>query len=337
MGLRELTTKFLFGLQNRQKQSNDCLIQDGKVLSAEKVTPAAHQGGGVEQTKPVIATAPPLPPTTNDEAEELEQRAKSGRLPSLDGFWSYLEVSGRGKRTIEEYRLEWRWWQKKSVAVGKTPYTLRVKDIEASLKGLHPATVRRKVACLRSVGKWYLREGFPRLHTELGKFQSPRLPERLPRDRGAKEFLVLRERAKEFCTERKREGIWLGLMLMSGLRISEIATATSGDDNIRVIGKGQKERLVPAPSWVLDAMQAIPRDGKGGWVQGRKVIWKHLKNLGIRRPHGLRHTYASELLRRNKKIEEIRVLLGHARLDATSIYTHLTVPPDVVEVLEREP
>ncbi len=106
---------------------------------------------------------------------------------------------------------------------------------------------------------------------------------------------------------------------------------------MKVVGKNAKERLLPAPVWVLDAMKAVSRLNKGtGWSKSRKTIWKYLNKRGMRRPHGLRHTYASQLLRERLKLQEIQLLLGHALLQTSAIYARTQVPADVMELLDGE-
>ena len=120
-------------------------------------------------------------------------------LPSLERFWTSLKVTGRSKGTIAEYRYDYKFWNARAEALGKTVYTLMISDIEACLEDKHPATVRRKVAFLRTLGKWYLRERSPLLQAEAAKFEAPRLPERIPKDRGSAAFISLLATAKSLC------------------------------------------------------------------------------------------------------------------------------------------
>ncbi len=272
----------------------------------------------------------PQKPTQKEEPE-----FRKGTLPKIERYWQFLKVTGKGTRTIQEYRYEYRWWERKASDIKKSIYALKVTDIEDSLIGIHPSTVRRKVSFLKGLGRWYLREGKAKLHTEVSKFITPKIPERLPGDHGQKKFIELRHQARELCEQNERLGVWLGLMLLCGLRISEIRTAKVKDERfVQVIGKGNKERLVPALNWLLNAMNRIKGAERGGWVKSRYVIYQHVKRIGYK-PHSLRHTYASELLRRGKNIEEIRVLLGHADISTTSIYARVDIPFDAAELLDR--
>lgn len=294
--------------------------------------------GGAEA--PVVLPMAQVPQRgETDAAQEILPRegemSVRGRLPRLERFWIFLEAAGRGKDTITAYRWDAGWWERQARRRRSSVYMVRVGDVEAIIKGLHPATARRKLAFLRTLARWLLREGHPRLHTEMGKVTAPKLPRRLPGDKGAQAFVHLRAQARQWCREGKREGIWLGLMLMGGLRVSEIASAQPVDDLVKVVGKGVKERLVPLPSWLREAMAGHRRSGTGGWATGRHVIWKAMKHHQIGKPHALRHTYASELLRRGKPIEAVKVLLGHESISTTEIYARIHIPADAADLLDR--
>ena len=216
----------------------------------------------------------------------------------------------------------------------RTVNTLTDSAIERALATLDARTRSRKLAALKSYARWLLREGHPRLRMETEKLLPPKLPRGLPRDLGAAKFLETRERARTLIDEQQRAGIWIGLMIMGGLRISEIETAQAQEKGARVRGKGAKERFVPLPQWVLLGMREQQRTGRGGWAKSRGIIGVELGKLGIRKPHTLRHTYAMELLRRGRKIEEIQALLGHDNIATTNIYARLQCPDGIVDDLD---
>ena len=138
------------------------------------------------------------------------------------------------------------------------------------------------------------------------------------------------------------------LMYACGLRISEAATlevtAIDGVNGlIRVVGKGDKERCVPLPAPVLAELRRLwktHRDkrwlcpsptGKGPIT--RDALWqtfrKALVETGIKArvtPHSLRHSYATRLLESGVDLRIVQILLGHASIGTTAIYTHLTEP-----------
>lgn len=133
-----------------------------------------------------------------------------------------------------------------------------------------------------------------------------------------------------------------------GLRIGEATTLTVGQIDgaknlLRIIGKGNKERLTPLPQPLLEKL-------RGHWKTHRNARWlfpnragthpvapKNVrlafraaaKSAGLSErvvPHSLRHSYATQLLQSGVELRIVQILLGHASLKSTSVYTHLTEP-----------
>ncbi len=137
-------------------------------------------------------------------------------------------------------------------------------------------------------------------------------------------------------------------MYACGLRIMEAATLDVGAIDrarmvLRIIGKGNKERLVPLPRPMLDELVAL-------WKTHRNPKWLFPNNVGTKpvaccvlfrsfaaavkeaglprrpTPHTLRHSYATRLLENGVDTRVVQVLLGHANIATTALYTHLTEP-----------
>ena len=137
-------------------------------------------------------------------------------------------------------------------------------------------------------------------------------------------------------------------MYACGLRISEAAalevTAIDGVNGlIRVVGKGNKERCVPLPAPVLTQLRQLwtsHRDLRwlcpsptGNGPITRAALWQTFKKVkgeaGIKArvtPHSLRHSYATRLLEAGVELRIVQILLGHASIGTTALYTHLTEP-----------
>lgn len=136
-------------------------------------------------------------------------------------------------------------------------------------------------------------------------------------------------------------------MYVCGLRISEAVCLRPGDVDgkdkvIRVIGKGNKQRLVPLPADLLNAMrQAWKTHRNRQWVFALNAGGPHLCPRSVRHalhkacehagvasftPHGLRHSFATRLLERGVELRVVQILLGHSSIRSTEIYTHLTEP-----------
>jgi integrase/recombinase XerD len=148
-----------------------------------------------------------------------------------------------------------------------------------------------------------------------------------------------------------RDRTMLELMYASGLRVSELVTLKSvhvslSDSALRVTGKGAKERLVPfgevAHEWVErylaearasilngQTSDALFVTGRGGPMT-RQMFWKLIKALALRggvqvplSPHTLRHAFATHLLNHGADLRAVQLLLGHADISTTTIYTHV--------------
>lgn len=140
----------------------------------------------------------------------------------------------------------------------------------------------------------------------------------------------------------------LMLMYACGLRISEAASLEvsaidSANFRLRIIGKGDKERLVPLPQAVLNELRILWRTHRHPrWLfpnrhrtqaADQQVLCRTFKaaaqKAGITRrvtPHSLRHSYATRLLENGVDTRIVQILLGHSNIATTAIYTHLTEP-----------
>lgn len=212
-------------------------------------------------------------------------------------------------------------------------------------------SLARKLSAIRSFYRYLLREHIiERNPTELTV--SPKLDRRLP------EFLTIDEmdrllKMPDLTTPLGiRDRAILELFYAAGMRVSEMAQLNLGQMNlesreIRVIGKGNKERIVIIGTPAAHALenylnhslplytsklsgQAVFLNYKGGrlterWLQ--KLLLKYAHNAGLLKkvhPHILRHTFATHLLDGGADLRVVQDLLGHASLSTTQIYTHVT-------------
>jgi integrase/recombinase XerD len=179
--------------------------------------------------------------------------------------------------------------------------------------------------------------------------ESPKLPDQLPEFLTREEMDHLLEQPDIATLLGFRDRVMLELLYAAGLRISELISLSLGDFDpqtgiLRVFGKRAKERLVPihfaAQKLLVDylahkrpAFQPVQqklflnRSGKGLTRQG---VWKLVKRYaelaGIRRsisPHTFRHSFATHLLEGGADLRTLQLLLGHAAINATEIYTHI--------------
>ena len=166
-----------------------------------------------------------------------------------------------------------------------------------------------------------------------------RLPEALSEDQVRQLLRCIRNPVHKTC---------LAIMYACGLRISEATALEVGaidraNQVLRIVGKGNKERLVPLPQPILDELGHLWRTHRNRrWLfpnrHGDAPINKRVLSdtfaaaaeaAGIQRrvtPHTLRHSYATRLIENGVNIRIVQILLGHSSIASTAIYTHLTTP-----------
>ncbi len=212
--------------------------------------------------------------------------------------------------------------------------------------GLSPASRARKLATLRSLYK-YLTVKTGKLETNpLDGFDSPKLRRSLPKYLTLEESQALLSSVGGRNPERDR--CILTIFLNCGLRISELVGLNLGDiheNRIRVVGKGDRERIVYMNQAVADAINAyLPFRTKYGtaatqslFVSERgeriarstvhRLVKVHLGEAGLEQDgfsaHKLRHTAATLMLRNGVDVRTLQELLGHEHLNTTEIYTHI--------------
>ena len=283
---------------------------------------------------------------------------------AIDDYLSYLHVErGLADATIRAYRGDLRDFEQ-DIATGHEAWdrsadaavrylAARTRSGEAGERSLAPTSLRRRAAALKGFYRFAFGEGIIEVdvatHLDLPR-QSRRLPDTL--DVG--EVARLLEAASSGGV---RDRALLELLYAAGLRVSE-ATGLDREDLsldgafVRVIGKGDKERLVPIGEISIDHLGAWldgPRPallarhhvdpvrggplflGDRGRRLARQQAWAAVRaaadraGLGGRvSPHTLRHSFATHLLEGGADLRVVQELLGHASISTTQLYTHLT-------------
>jgi len=166
---------------------------------------------------------------------------------------------------------------------------------------------------------------------------------RLPKTVTAEDMQKLLKEPNRKAPTGLRNYCMMLLMYRAGLRVSEVTGIQCNQvdwkqGQARVIGNGDKERLIPLEPWVIDALgvwkKVKPKSKhlfctlEGGQLNRRYInamLERYSKRAGIEHvnPHALRHTYATELLGDGFNIREVQQVLGHADLSTTMIYTHV--------------
>jgi integrase/recombinase XerD len=275
----------------------------------------------------------------------------------LDNFDNFLSLEkGSSARTREAYRRDIERLASYATMRGaESPGALTSKvlrDFIYHLKdlGLSPASIRRNVSAARTYFRFLLGEGI------LVRDPSERL-ETPKRWRALPEVLTVAEVEKLLASPSLdepmafRDRAMLELAYGAGLRVSEWITlpvrdVALEDGLVRVLGKGNKERLVPIGRRAIGAVAIYLRElrpklerggGKGilflnsrGTPLSRMGAWKilrhHVDQAGLKKhvtPHTLRHSFATHLLEGGADLRAVQEMLGHADISTTQIYTHV--------------
>lgn len=293
--------------------------------------------------------------------------------PILRDFLVYHEtIQGHSRRTVDEYYLDLRNFfrflkQSKNLLSKDIPLDeISIADVNLSLvrdvtltdiytymnylsrdRGLNNTSRARKVATIRSFYK-YLTNKAKLLETNpVQDLDSPRLKKSLPKYLNLEESMELLDRVdgknaiRDYCI--------LTLFLNCGMRISELVGLNKTDvrgDQLRILGKGNKERMLylndacqqALQEWLIerDTLTLVDQNALFVTLQNRrristaavhKLVKKHLAAAGLDSTqyssHKLRHTAATLMLQNGVDVRTLQEVLGHDHLNTTQIYTHV--------------
>jgi integrase/recombinase XerD len=277
---------------------------------------------------------------------------------SIDGFVDAVWLEdGLSKNTLEAYRrdltLYARWLGAPEQRGRLLDETLET-DLAAYFSAMHEASkatsANRRLTVFKRYFRWALRERLIAADPTL-KFQAARQALRVPKTMSEAQVDALLAAPADDEALGQRDRAMLELMYASGLRVSELVGLKTfhlglNEGVLRVMGKGGKERLVPfgqvAREWVvLYLAEARPAILGGqqtedlfvtghGHGMSRVMFWKLVKKYaalaGITSPlspHTLRHAFATHLLNHGADLRAVQLLLGHADISTTTIYTHV--------------
>ncbi len=230
---------------------------------------------------------------------------------------------------------------------GASAETLRMYMSGLGAEGLKPRTAARRLSALRQFHRFLLREGI-RTDDPTGLLDAPKLPGVLPKYLSEAEVEALLAAAGRLAG---RPGVVartaLEILYATGLRVSELLslprTALAGDAALVMVkGKGGKERMVPLSDKAKQAASELVAlsDKRVRWMfpgrdprqpLTRQAFFLLLKQVALAAgidparvsPHVLRHSFASHLLAHGADLRSLQLLLGHADIATTQIYTHV--------------
>lgn len=280
----------------------------------------------------------------------------------IDGFLTWLEAERRySPLTVRNYQrdidqfLGWMSLTRDSFV----PNMIKREDVEEWIiylgdkRKLKATSVNRTVASLRTLWRWLLHHGHVKRDV-VSMIRSTKTPRRLPvfvpDSRMAEVVEGIKEDLRSGDYVRVRDAVVVVLFYTSGMRLAELHALNVGDisadfSHIRVLGKGNKERIVPLIAPVQEILkkycgqkssQNICIDQKKALILSEKeerlsqrtlqrIVDRVLKASGVQgktSPHVLRHTFATHLLNMGADLRDIQELLGHSSLKATQVYTH---------------
>lgn len=287
---------------------------------------------------------------------EAEVRSATELDATVDTYLVYLEVERNlAANTLSAYARDLADFVDFVVEHGAT----RVEEVQGahviewvrslSVSGLRPRSQARMLVAVRGLFRQLVRDG--RLSEDpVRALELPKQARSLPVYLSVEEILgMMREAAGD---EALRDRAIVVLLYGAGLRVSEVAKLMMGDIDLlggllRVMGKGSKERVVPVGGPVVQVLEHYLRDGRGRYLRGhstdlvfpgrnpvrpltRQAIFKIVRRLagqaGVMQdisPHKLRHSFATHLVRGGADLRSVQLMLGHADLRTTEIYTHV--------------
>jgi integrase/recombinase XerD len=275
---------------------------------------------------------------------------------AIDAYLDHLRVERRlSANTLESYGRDLGALAAFAAKRRRKVEDLQRQDLEALTRqlmsaGLSPRSVARAVACLRGFYRFLVLDR--RLTVNPAEdVHAPRAWPALPKFLSVDEVDRLIDQPDVSTPRGLRDRALIELLYATGMRVSELVSLRPGDLNLRAgyltcTGKGDKQRIVPVGQDATRWVERYLREGRpvlagkraSPWlfvnVRGGRLsrvgFWKVLKAYGLKAgvprglsPHVLRHSFATHLLERGADLRAIQMMLGHADLSTTQIYTHV--------------
>ena len=272
----------------------------------------------------------------------------------IDALW--LE-DGLSKNTLAAYRRDltlYAGWLTEKFQGSRAMDATVENDLNGYFSARHSitkaTTANRRLTVFKRYFSWALREKLIAADPTL-KLQSARQALRVPKLMSEAQVEALLAAPSDQTTLGQRDCAMLELMYASGLRVSELVGLKTfhlslNEGVLRVMGKGNKERLVPFGQFARDAIVRYMKDSRPNILKGqqtddlfvthhghgmsRVMFWMLVKKYALLAginsplsPHTLRHAFATHLLNHGADLRAVQMLLGHADISTTTIYTHV--------------
>jgi len=273
-----------------------------------------------------------------------------------DQFINYLRVErGLADNTIQSYSRDLNGFLQYLEERALSPLTLSQDQITEYViligRGLSARSVARNISTIKTFFRFLAAEGIIE-NNPARLLETPRLARRLPKILNQREVERLISQPDSSKTRGQRDRAMLEILYATGLRVSELVGLKVLSVNleagyVRTLGKGSKERAVPIGEKAGEAVKQYIANGRlqlakhtnspylflnsRGHPLTRQGFWKIIKKYGREAaiskkitPHGIRHSFASHLLEAGADLRSVQVMLGHADIATTQIYTHVT-------------
>ncbi len=270
----------------------------------------------------------------------------------LDNLWA---ERGLSDNSLQSYRHDLLHLHERLAARGKALKDATREDLLAVLaaevqQGKSPRSVSRYLSAYRQFYRWLVRERMIS-SDPVALIESPKTGRGLPKALTEEQVESLLTAPDTDTVLGVRDKAMLELMYATGLRVSELVGLELSNLNlnqgvIRVIGKGNKERLVPIGDEAHDSLKIYLSSGRPELLNGvqtdsvfvtnrkagmtRQAFWYMVRRYAVQcdipkklSPHMLRHSFATHLLNHGADLRVVQLLLGHSDLSTTQIYTHI--------------
>jgi integrase/recombinase XerD len=273
----------------------------------------------------------------------------------LDRFGDALWLNdGLARNSIAAYRRDLAqfavWLGEDRIAGAEKADLQRYLAWQVGEKRAQPRSTGRLVSSLRRFYQYCVREGLRKDDPSVD-LESPRLPRSLPKSLSEADVEALLAAPDETATLGLRDRAMLETLYASGLRVSELVGLKTIQVSldmgvVRILGKGAKERLTPLGEVASDWLQRYQSTARTRLLGGRKsdamfvtarggamtrqAFWSLIKRYALKAgiatpvsPHTLRHAFATHLINHGADLRVVQLLLGHADISTTQIYTHV--------------
>lgn len=276
---------------------------------------------------------------------------------NIDKFLSHLKFEKRySEHTLVSYKNDLLQFQSYLEEIKTADTDIHNKDIRRWMtqlnRALEPATVNRKISSIKSYYKFLVKQNII-THSPAQNLPIVKKPSRTPHFVEQKEMLTLLDNLPQaedvFAL---RNNLIIELLYATGIRRMELINLKDNDidfslKNIKVLGKGKKERKIPVHEFVLEKIkhyihernlhfeknkfETLLVNTKGKQMTPKSVydvinkLLQQCWSSEVKSPHVLRHTFATHLLNKGADLNAIKELLGHSSLAATQVYTHNSI------------